>query len=251
MANLKYFIDSHCHLHDQEFFSPEEQNAALARALLNHIEKIVCIGTDHQDSFDAQKFVLQHPEFKLFWSYGIHPSEYAKARGESTEFSKCPPVAIGEVGLDYHYGQTDREAQIRLFEEMLDLAVTYNLPLIFHVREAFDDFFAILKNRESCCLRGVVHSFTDNKKNLKKSLDTGFYIGLNGIATYSTLPTPPLDRILLETDAPFLAPSPHRGETNEPSFIKDIAHWLAQKLQLTITEVTAATFKNAEKLFKI
>ena len=134
---------------------------------------------------------------------------------------------------------------------MLDLAIRSNLPLIFHVREAFDDFFAVLDNFSGHEIRGVVHSFTDNKKNLKKSLDRGFYIGVNGIATYSTLPMPPLDRIMLETDAPFLAPVPFRGETNDSSHIKDIAKWLAKKLNLSEAEVAKTTSNNTETLFNI
>ena len=134
---------------------------------------------------------------------------------------------------------------------MLDLANRSHLPLIFHVREAFDDFFAILDNFSNQEICGVVHSFTDNKKNLKKSLDRGFYIGVNGIATYSTLPMPPLDRILLETDAPFLAPVPFRGETNDPSHIKDIANWLAEKMNLPQAEIAKITSANTEALFGI
>ena len=119
------------------------------------------------------------------------------------QVSATRPIAIGEVGLDYHYEGYNREAQIRLFEEMLQLAVDNDLPVSFHVREAFDDFFAVVANFPS--VRGVVHSFTDSKKKLKRILnETDFYVGVNGLATYSTLPLPPLERILLETDAPFL-----------------------------------------------
>ena len=163
-----YLIDSHCHLHDQDFFAPEKQTELLQKAVENQVQKIVCIGTDHQDSLNAAGFVSQNPNYQLFWSYGIHPSECEKAR-PVVDFSKLekPPVAIGEVGLDYHYGRDARDAQIKLLEEMLDLANRSHLPLIFHVREAFDDFFAILDNFSNQKIRGVVHSFTDNKKNLK------------------------------------------------------------------------------------
>ena len=252
MVEQAYLIDSHCHLHDQEFFAPEVQLALLEKAVKNQVQKIICIGTDHQDSLHAAKFTEQHPEFQLFWSYGIHPSECDKKRPK-IDLIKIPkpPVAIGEVGLDYHYGREFRDAQITLFEEMLELSQKSNLPLIFHVREAFDDFFAVLDNFNNQEIRGVVHSFTDNKKNLKKSLDRGFYIGVNGIATYSTLPMPPLDRILLETDAPFLAPVPFRGETNDSSHIKDIARWLSEKLKLSEFEIAKTTSTNTETLFDI
>ena len=252
MAERTYLIDSHCHLHDQEFFVPATQLSGLKNAKLNQVDKIVCIGTDHQDSLNAQRFVQEHPESHLFWSYGIHPSEWQASRS-AVDFEKqeCPPIAIGEVGLDYHYGYLDQKQQIALFEEMIQLAIDQNLPLIFHIREAFDDFFAILGNFSTQNLRGVVHSFTDNKKNLNRSLEHGFYIGVNGLATYSTLPLPPLERILLETDAPFLSPVPYRGQTNEPSHIKEIATWLATKLQLALPVVVNQTSKNTEDLFGI
>lgn len=252
MAERTYLIDSHCHLHDQEFFVPAAQLSGLKNTKLNQVDKIVCIGTDHQDSLNAQRFVQEHPESHLFWSYGIHPSEWQASRS-AVDFKKqeCPPIAIGEVGLDYHYGYLDQKQQIALFEEMIQLAIDQNLPLIFHIREAFDDFFAILGNFSTQNLRGVVHSFTDNKKNLNRSLEHGFYIGVNGLATYSTLPLPPLERILLETDAPFLSPVPYRGQTNEPSHIKEIATWLATKLQLALPAVVNQTSKNTEDLFGI
>ncbi len=144
------------------------------------------------------------------------------------------PVAIGEVGLDYHYTGYDRAAQIRLFEQMLQLAVDNDLPVSFHVREAFDDFFPVVGNFPA--VRGVVHSFTDSKKILKRILtETDFYVGVNGLATYSTLPTPPLERILLETDAPFLTPVPFRGIINEPAYVSAVARWLGTRLGLEYT----------------
>ena len=260
-------IDSHCHLHDPEFFSEEEALAALKKAKENNVEKIICIGTDPKDSLAARDFAEKHEG--VYWTYGIHPSEATKelqfgafrsaaarelapaARGDGPagRGPECNSlVAIGEVGLDYHYEGYDRHEQIKLFEEMLQLASDNDLPVSFHVREAFDDFFEVVKNFPKT--RGVVHSFSDNKKNLKRILnETDFYVGVNGMATYSTLPTPPIERILLETDAPFLAPVPHRGEKNEPAYIPDVARWLAEKLELPFEEVAKVTTKNAEKLF--
>ena len=284
-------IDSHSHLHDPQFFSTEEAEACIKRAHEAGVEKIVCIGTDPQDSLVARDFAMAHDG--IYWTYGIHPEEALKF--ESTfssaglEFSSTsytgtpaepslrdepvgsvrnirvensnhfyasekadfkPPVAIGEVGLDYHYEGYNREAQIKLFEQMLQLAVDNDLPVSFHIREAFADFFPIIANFPK--VRGVVHSFTDSKKVLKRILnETDFYVGVNGLATYSTLPTPPLERILLETDAPFLAPVPHRGKTNEPAYIADIAKWLAGKLELPLETVATTTSKNVKNLYNI
>lgn len=249
-------IDSHCHLHDREFFAAKQAEEMLMRAREAGVEKIICIGTSHEDSLTARDFAMQHDN--VYWTYGIHPESAARVAEPifsnhfytSEKADIKPPVAIGEVGLDYHYEGYDREAQIRLFEQMLQLAVDNDLPVSFHVREAFTDFFPVVANFPK--VRGVVHSFTDSKKVLKRILnETPFYVGVNGLATYSTLPMPPLERILLETDAPFLAPVPHRGATNEPAYVSDIAKWLAEKLGVDVREVALATTNSTEKLFRL
>ena len=271
---FSFLIDSHCHLHDKEFFSTKEAEKCIARACEARVEKIVCIGTSHEDSLAARDFAIAHEN--IYWTYGIHP-ENAKEQMETRfegDFGGCCrdgapepredgseerdpreivsrlPIAIGEVGLDYHYEGYNREAQIKLFEQMLQLAVDNDLPVSFHVREAFQDFFPVIENFPT--VRGVVHSFTDSKKVLKRILnETNFYVGVNGLATYTTLATPPLERILLETDAPFLAPIPHRGKSNEPAYIADIAKWLAAKLEIPVDEVAKATTSNVHNLFGI
>lgn len=244
-------VDTHCHLHDREFFTAEQAEEILKRAHEKNVQKIICIGTSHEDSLSARDFALAHDN--VYWTYGIHPEGATRESvlaGHSPEkdFSAAP-IAIGEVGLDYHYEGYDREAQIHLFEEILQLASDNDLPVSFHVREAFDDFFPVISNFPKT--RGVVHSFSDNKKNLKRILnETDFYVGVNGMATYSTLPTPPLDRILLETDAPFLTPVPFRGIINECGYIYEIAQWLSDKLAVDFDIIEKETTKNAEKLFR-
>lgn len=239
-------IDTHCHLHDREFFSEEQAEEMIKRAHENGVMKIICIGTSHEDSLAARDFASQHDD--VYWTYGIHPENAGRVLAKQ-DFSDARPIAIGEVGLDYHYEGYNREAQIKLFEQMLQLASDNDLPLSFHVREAFDDFLPVVANFPK--VRGVVHSFSDNKKNLKRILnETEFYIGVNGMATYSTLPTPPLERILLETDAPFLTPVPFRGIINECAYIRNIAEWLAAKLGDSFENIEKETTKNASKLFR-
>lgn len=243
------FIDTHCHLHDREFFSDKDAESFLESAKSANIRQIICVGTSVEDSLEARNFANSHKN--VFFSFGIHP-EYAKTTNFSDISIKKDQklVAIGEIGLDYHYSIDTRDAQIRLLETLLDLAGKENLPVSFHVREAFDDFFAVLSNFQR--IRGVVHSFSDNKKNLSKILDTtDFYIGVNGLATYNTLPTPPLSRILLETDAPFLTPVPFRGKINQPAYIRDIAVWLSKKLGVSLEEVEEITTKNGRNLFRL
>ena len=248
----------------------------LARAKENKVEKIVCIGTSNEDSLAARDFAESHDD--VYWTYGIHPEnattdselEFSRSFATTGAIKRAKPVttglseadrensnqntsklvAIGEVGLDYHYEGYDKNAQIKLFREMLDLAKENDLPVVFHVREAFDDFFKIVKEYPE--VRGIVHSFTDSKKVLKRIIEeTDFYVGVNGLATYSTLPTPPLERIVLETDAPFLTPVPFRGIINECAYVRCTAEWLAAKLGVDIDTIERETTKNAKRLYRI
>lgn len=257
-------VDSHCHLHDRQFFTAEQAAERLKRAQTAGVSKIVCIGTDVADSLAGREFAVQRAG--VYYTFGIHPNEMDEPKKreqnllalaefldseEANQVFQDPKlVAIGEVGLDYHYEGYAREEQIRLFEQMLALAEKKDLPLSFHVREGFADFFGVVANFPK--VRGVVHSFTDNKKILKRILnETEFYIGVNGMATYTTLPMAPLERILLETDAPFLAPKPFRGEMNEPAYIREIAEWLAEQTGESLETVARVTSGNVAKLYKI
>ena len=264
-------IDSHCHIHDPQYnFDAKE---TLARAHANGVNKIIVIGTSPEDNLVAQKFAEAHDG--VYWAYGFHPGELTTELAETTLFqtvrshdedlatrpvttgprsvsekeSSSKLVAIGEIGLDYHYKPYDRERQIKLFEQMLDLAKKQNLPIIFHVREAFDDFWPIVDN--AGVKNAVLHSFSDNEANLKAAIKRNFYVGINGLVTFAPIPLPPLEHMLLETDAPYLTPAPFRGKINEPSYIKNIAEWMADKLQVSFDTVENQTTSNATKLFNL
>ena len=277
-------IDTHCHIHDRSTYNfamsrqqigkkflrehpdfPHEPNdftpeKIIERAHANNVRKMICIGTSHEDSLAARDFATKHADAGISWAYGIHPDETAKSVQPNGSFWNLensaspvkPPVAIGEVGLDYRDGEANRPAQIKLFEQMLQLAKDNDLPLIFHVRDAFDDFFAMLENFPDA--HGVVHSFSDNINNLKKSLNRGFYIGVNGLATFAPeLPTKdiPLEKMLLETDSPFLTPTPFRGTINEPARIREICAYVSKLKGESEAKIAEITTKNAEQLFKI
>lgn len=247
---FNYLIDTHCHLHDTEFFPPARQAEFLKTAAENNVRQIICIGTSHADSLQAQAFVNDHKN--VFWTYGIHPESAGKDYGIATPSElqgDNSPVAIGEIGLDYHYDGYDRAAQIRLFEQMLQLAQDLDLPVSLHIREAFADAWSILDNFPQ--LRGVVHSFTGSKKELKCALARDFYVGVNGLATYTTPALPPLEKMLLETDAPFLTPVPFRGTINQPGYVRNIATYLAEKLGVAEVNVAEQTTKNARQLFQL
>lgn len=256
-------IDTHCHIHDRDTYDfaisrqqaqGNQQTAAdftpeqiLARAHAAGVEQMVCVGTTHKDSLAARDFAAKHDD--VLWSYGIHPEE---CETSAPEYTCDSAVAIGEVGLDYHSEGYNREKQIKLLEQMLELATKNNLPLIFHVRtsDAFDDFWPIVDN--AGVKHAVIHSFSDSVKNLEQALNHDFYIGVNGLATFVNIypeGLPPLSHIILETDAPFL--SPVRGRVNEPAYIKEIAKWLAGKTGQTLSEIADQTTKNAKSLFHI
>lgn len=244
-----YLIDSHCHLHDQEWFTPAEAEQFLEDARKAGVDQVIVIGTDPEDSKNAQAFADTHEN--AFCTYGIHP-EYANNHPNlpAIEAENRPKlVAIGEIGLDYHYEPFDRPAQIRLFERMLQLARDLSLPVSLHIREAFDDALPILDNFPD--VKGVVHSFTGSKKTLKQVLARDFYVGVNGLITYSTLPLPPLEKMLLETDAPFLTPVPFRGKINTPGYVREIAAYLSEKLGVAEVNIAEQTTKNAQQLFHL
>lgn len=250
-----YLVDSHCHLHDREFFSNDEAEKMLKTALSRDVKQIICIGTSHDDSLAAEKFANSHAD--TFWTYGIHPESAKEAVFQ--EFSvetREKLVAIGEIGLDYHYPGFDKSAQIRLLEEMISFSISKNLPCSFHVRDALPDFFAVLDNFPKL-KPSVLHSFSDSKKNLEIALGKGLFIGINGLITFANLDcykgidSSILDRVVLETDAPFLTPTPNRGKINEPGNIKDIASYLSTKLGVSEEIIAEKTTKNVRKIFNL
>lgn len=243
---MSYLIDSHCHLHDLEYYEGEKE-AVLRRARDDDVQKIITIGTDPKDSLDAQKFALAHED--VFYTWGVHPEYAGKVKDFELPKNREKLVAIGEVGLDYHFGDENKSEQIALLEKVLQMAQDSKMPVAFHVRDAFVDFWPVVDNFK---LSGaVMHSFSDNAENLEKSLERGFYIGVNGLATFAKLPIAPIEKILLETDAPFLTPVPFRGKVNEPCYVRCVAEWLAKEKSLSFDEVSYMTTKNTETLFQI
>lgn len=253
---MSYLIDSHTHLHDRQFFSSEQAEEMLKTASARGVQQIICIGTDPADSAAARDFAESHED--VFWTYGIHPEEAEKIDSvpKSPIRATSKLVAIGEIGLDYHYPDYDKFAQWRLLERMLDLAVSLDLPCSFHVRDALPDFFSIIDNFPRL-KPSVLHSFSDSRENLERGLEKGFYFGVNGLATfanldcYKSLSPSFLDRVVLETDAPFLTPVPKRGKINEPGNIADIANWLSTKLGVSPDFVAEKTTNNVHTLFNL
>lgn len=246
------FTDTHCHIHEADY---PDAAGALERARVAGVEMLICVGTDNTTSLEAAEFAKNHQN--VWASVGVHPHEAKDGWGTVTELvkHKSPKIiAIGEIGLDYFYTHSPREVQIKAFEAQLQLAVDLKLPVIFHVREAFDDFWPIFHNFSG--LTGVLHSFTDTLNNMEKGLDEGLYIGINGISTFARdkqmiWDAIPLEKMLLETDAPFLTPVPYRGKVNEPAFVRNVAEYHANRRGVELEHLARVTSANASKLFSI
>lgn len=247
-------IDTHCHIHEGDY--PLAAEAVYQASIDAGVTKMICVGTNLQSSIEAIKFADSHAQ--AFASIGVHPHDAKDSDGDFSKLvdSSQKVVAIGEIGLDYFYEYSDRQRQIQVLEPQLQLAVDHSLPVIFHVRNAFDDFWPVFDNFPG--LRGVLHSFTDSQQNAQAGLKRGLLIGVNGISTFTKDTSQqemyaglPLDKIVLETDAPFLTPRPFRGKVNEPSMVVEIARFHANKRGLSIDQVATQTTTNAKNLFQL
>lgn len=266
-------VDTHCHIQSAGHTTGERvtlekwskvpdrtPDVIIADAAKNDVTRMVVVGCDLGDSRLAVDFVADKPG--TWASIGIHPHEAKRYAGKDTELAafaalatKEKVVAVGECGLDYYYGHSPEADQAAVLRFQIELALSRDLPMIFHVRDALDDFWPIFDSYKG--IRGVLHSFTDTSKNLDMAMERGLYIGVNGIATFAKDPAQlemykriPLDRLLLETDAPFLTPHPYRGTICEPYHIKVIAEFLSGLRGEPLETLAAATTANATRLFK-
>lgn len=256
-------IDSHAHL-DFPDFDDDLQNV-IERARLAGVAKIIDVGADLARS---QKAISVADRFDNVWAtIGIHPEDSEvninEAKKEIIRLleSSKKVVAIGECGFDYFHGEAKTDEQKVLFQLQIDIAREFELPLVVHIRNnkdssAAEDGYKLLK--DSKVSKGVVHCFTLGKDWAKKYLDLGFHLGFTGIVTYknativsdSALATP-LDKLLIETDCPYLAPQKYRGQRNEPSYVTEIAHRIADIKEIDYSVVETETTKNTEVLFRI
>lgn len=252
-------VDTHCHIHFRDYpLDPEEVMRAAAK---DGVKQLICVGCTLVDSEDGVQFAQAHDN--AWAAIGLHPHE-AKMYVEDDEAlqrfrslaSEQEVVAIGEIGLDYYYHHSSAEDQQQLLRFQLDLAVEHNLPVIFHVREAFDDFWRIFDTYKG--IRGVVHSFSAGPKELAQILERDLYVGLNGIMTFTNdkqqleaAKAAPLEKLLLETDAPFLTPKPFRGTICQPKHVRVTAEFLSNLRGDSVEDLAKSTTENAQTLFKL
>lgn len=249
-------IDSHAHL-----VSLENLPEVLQRAQENNINKIVSISSDIP-STEATISLAEEYDY-IFATTGVHPHSADQMSEELLigidHFAENDKVvAIGETGLDYFYMNSEKEVQIDSFTEHIRLGKKHNLPIIIHVRNADQDMIEILTKESAADTPGVIHCFTGDYDTAKKYLDLGYYISFSGIVTYKrseelreAAKKIPKDKILIETDSPYLAPVPHRGKPNEPSYVKHVAETISNVRGISFDEIAEITKANAEKLFRI
>ncbi len=250
-------IETHCHL---DYLKNEPLDELLKKSVEAGVEKIITISVQPSNFDDAFQIALDNE--MVYFTQGIHPHEAKQCTDEHisiiTERCSHPKmVAVGEIGLDYHYDHSPRDIQIKVFEQQLQIAIDNNKPVVIHSREADDDMISVLKNFAHLLPKqGVIHSFTSEKKLAECALDEGFYIGFNGIITFKNAQNVrditdycPIDRILLETDAPFLTPAPHRGKENAPYYLPHVAEKIAEIKNVSVDEVLEVAYKNSMDLF--
>ena len=254
-----YLIDTHTHIYDHQFSL--DRNEAVQRALEAGVKMMLLPNVDASTIAPMLELHEKYPECTRVMM-GLQPEEVKEDYKEvlsqmEKELERGVYVGVGEVGLDFYWDATFEKQQLDAFETQLDWAKQLGLSLSIHCRNAFDKMVKILEKKQDGGLRGIMHCFTGTEEEAKVYLELGFHLGLGGVTTYKNygvkdyLPTLPLDRIVLETDAPYLAPVPCRGKRNEPAFLVHTAQKIAEILGMDLDELAAITTSNVKQLFNL
>ena len=252
-----YLIDTHTHVYDHQFSL--DRDAAMQRALEAGVSMMLLPNVDATTIAPMLELHEQYPDCTRVMM-GLQPEEVKEDYKQvlelmEKELERGIYVGVGEVGLDFYWDSTFEKEQLDAFETQLDWAKQLHLPLSIHCRNAFDKMTKLLEKHQDGGLSGIMHCFTGTEEEAKVYLELGFHLGLGGVTTYKNcgvkdyLPNMPLDRIVLETDAPYLAPVPCRGKRNEPAFLVHTAQRIADIFQLPVEELAAVTTANAQSLF--
>lgn len=256
-----FLIDSHCHIDQLNHNSLHEKiEKILKKAYQNHVKKFLTVSTSIDNFYKTKKLLDKYDS--IFYSCGIHPLHCQKETENLNELKKLSNskriIALGETGLDYYYSSETKNLQQKFFREHIRIAIKLNKPIIVHSRNSIKDTIKILKeeNAEKC--GGILHSFTENEKSAFRLLDIGFYISFSGIITFkksielrNTLKKIPLEKLLIETDSPYLAPIPYRGKKNQPAYLLEIAKKVALIKEISLEELAQITTNNFFTLFNL
>lgn len=253
------FIDTHCHLYLQEF--KNDLPAVMQNAANAGVKQFCLPAIDSAETQSLMDMVKKHPD-TCFPMMGLHPCSVKENYLAELELvkqwlDKYPFIAVGEIGLDFYWDKTFATAQYDAFEIQMQWALEKSLPIVIHTRDAMDEAIECVKKYANQGLRGIFHCFGGNLNQAMEIINMGFYLGIGGVVTYKnaglaeTLEKISLDHIVLETDAPYLAPVPFRGKRNESAYLYYVAAKLADVKKISIEEVAERTTKNAQKIFNI
>ncbi|MBE3563420.1 MAG: TatD family hydrolase [Hydrogenibacillus schlegelii] len=252
-------VDTHAHLDDPAFDADRAE--VLARAKAAGVRAIVNVGYNPERI--RTTLALAEAEPIVYAAVGLHPTEAERLSPDVLaairEAARHPKVvAIGEIGLDYHHQTASREAQVRAFRAQLDLARELGLPVIIHNRDAHDDVYALLREADAGAIGGVMHAFSGSEAHVEAAVALGFYLSLGGPVTFKNaralqalVPRIPLDRLVIETDAPYLAPHPYRGRRNESAHVRLVAEAVARLAGRSVEEIAHLSTDNAKRLFRL
>lgn len=250
-------FDSHCHLEDERFAG--EVDAALGRMAQAGVSRCILAGSDLPTSRRVAEIAAAHEN--VFGVVGIHPHEassFDEATLPALDMLLAQPriVGVGEIGLDYYYDHSPRDVQREVFAALLDFAFERKKPAVFHVRDAHGDVTDLFRAHKGRLPAGVLHCYTGSVESAREYLAMGFYISLSGTVTFQNARNlhevaryVPLDRLLVETDSPYLAPVPMRGQRNEPAYVRHVAEKVAALRGISLDELAAQTTKNVERLY--
>lgn len=250
------WTDTHCHLNHPDLYA--EWHAALFRAQQSGVQRLILIGYDLESSRRAVELAEQSDA--LYATVGIHPHDAAQCDTDSLqtlrELAAHPRVvAVGEIGLDFYRNLSPREAQYEAFHAQMQLAQSLSLPVVIHCREAYEEVLSILAQYPA--VQGVLHCFSGTAEQAQQGLELGYYLGIGGVVTFKSAESlraivrdMPRDRLLLETDAPYLAPHPYRGKRNEPAYLPLIAQQVAALWDMPLEQLSEITEANTQRLFQ-
>lgn len=248
----KYFVDTHCHVFKNDY---EDIDAVLNEAENNNIKYIINNGSSGEYNREVLELIEKYPY--MYGAIGIHPEDVDGYTKEDIKFiednlNKEKIVAIGEIGLDYHYTKENKDKQIELLESQLELAEKYDMPVIIHSRDATEDTIKVLKKYN---VRGVIHSFSESLETARIYLKMGYLLGVNGVITFKNahikdvIKEVGLENILLETDSPYLTPEPFRGTKNNPGHTFEVAKFVADLYGVSLEELALKTNDNVKRLY--
>ncbi|WP_040928169.1 TatD family hydrolase [Nosocomiicoccus massiliensis] len=253
-------IDTHVHLNADQYEG--EVDAVIERAKENGVEKFVVIGFDRKTIERTMELIEAYDE--VYGVIGWHPVDAIDCTDKDLEWIESLSnhekiVAIGEIGLDYHWDKSPKDVQKEVFIKQIELAKRVNLPIVIHNRDADEDTIDILEAHDAKSVGGIMHSFHNGTdEQIDRVLNMGFYVSLAGVITFKNVKRPkevaqyvPLDRLLVETDAPYLTPHPFRGKRNEPKLVRLVAEEIAQLRGISVEEVEKATTENAKRIYNI